>query len=76
MNPYGELPSSRPPRLTRRELEVLELAAQGLAGREIGLLLGTSPSTVKTHLAHIYVKLGVSNRVSAVATALRAGLIE
>jgi Bacterial regulatory proteins, luxR family len=35
-----------------------------------------SRSTVKTHFEHIYAKLGVSNRVAAVATALRAGLIE
>jgi DNA-binding CsgD family transcriptional regulator len=65
-----------PSRLTARELEVLQLAAQGLAGEEIASRLLLSRSTVKTHFEHIYAKLGVSNRVAAVATALRAGLIE
>jgi ATP/maltotriose-dependent transcriptional regulator MalT len=66
----------RPSRLTRRELEVLQLAAQGLSGHEIQSRLLVSGSTVKTHFEHIYLKLGVSNRVAAVATALREGLIE
>jgi ATP/maltotriose-dependent transcriptional regulator MalT len=66
----------RPSRLTRRELEVLQLAAQGLAGHEIKSRLLLSHSTVKTHFEHIYLKLGVPNRVAAVATALRQGLIE
>lgn len=63
-------------RLTRRELEVLQLAAQGLASDAIASRLLLSRSTVKTHFEHIYAKLDVSNRVSAVAMALRAGLIE
>jgi DNA-binding CsgD family transcriptional regulator len=66
----------RPSRLTRRELEVLQLAALGLEGNEIQSRLLLSRSTVKTHFEHIYAKLGVSNRVAAVATALREGLIE
>ena len=61
--------------LSERELEVLTLAAQGLAGRTIAERLAISPATVKTHLEHIYAKLGVSGRTSAVAYALRAGLI-
>jgi DNA-binding CsgD family transcriptional regulator len=66
----------RPSKLTGRELEVLRLAAQGLARDEIQARLGLSRSTVKTHNEHIYAKLGVSNRVAAVAMALREGLIE
>jgi PAS domain S-box-containing protein len=62
--------------LTTRELEVLQLAAYGLSGREIAQHLAISPSTVKTHFNHIYEKLGVSDRAAAVATALRVGIIE
>jgi DNA-binding CsgD family transcriptional regulator len=69
----GELGASP---LTERELAVLTLAANGLAGRRIAERLKISPSTVKTHLEHTYAKLGVSDRSSAVACALRAGLIE
>jgi PAS domain S-box-containing protein len=61
--------------LTPRELEVLQLAAQGFSGRRIAEDLYVSPATVKTHLEHIYSKLGVADRASAVAHALRAGLI-
>lgn len=63
-------------RLTPRELEVLRLASQGLGRQEIEARLFLSTSTVKTHFEHIYAKLGVRSRVAAVATALRAGLIE
>jgi DNA-binding NarL/FixJ family response regulator len=69
----GEL---TPPPLTDRELEVLQLAAGGLRSRVIAEQLGLSFATVKTHLEHIYAKLGASDRVSAVAAALRQGLIE
>ena len=62
--------------LTARELEVLTLIAIGLTNREIAERLGISHATVKTHLEHVYVKLGVSDRVSAVTYALRAGFIE
>lgn len=62
--------------LTTREIEVLRLAADGLAGPEIASALLLSSSTVKTHLANVYAKIGVANRVAAVAYALREGLIE
>jgi DNA-binding CsgD family transcriptional regulator/PAS domain-containing protein len=65
-----------PPPLTRREVEVLRLAAQGLQSRQIATELVLSPSTVKTHFEHIYAKLEVGDRASAVATALRVGLID
>jgi PAS domain S-box-containing protein len=63
------------PRLTPREREVLQLAADGSSTREIASLLVVSPGTVKTHLQHIYAKLEARDRASAVATALRLGLI-
>jgi PAS domain S-box-containing protein len=65
-----------PRALTARELEVLRLAADGNSGSEIAAQLFVSPATVKTHLAHIYDKLGVSDRAAAVALALRTGLID
>jgi PAS domain S-box-containing protein len=70
---HGEF---QPPPLTRRELEVLQLAARGGSGREIARELGVSPATVKTHLGHIYEKLGVTDRAGAVAMVLREGLID
>jgi DNA-binding CsgD family transcriptional regulator len=63
------------PRLTPREQEVLQLAAEGRSTREIAAVLVLSPGTVKTHFQHIYDKLASGDRVSAVATALRLGLI-
>jgi PAS domain S-box-containing protein len=63
------------PRLTEREREVLELAAEGESTAEIARALVVSHGTVKTHLQHIYTKLDARDRVSAVATALRLGLI-
>jgi DNA-binding CsgD family transcriptional regulator len=69
----GEL---KPLPLTPRELEVLQLAAQGHSAREIAERLVLSPATVRTHFEHIYEKYGVSQRASAVAQALREGLIE
>jgi DNA-binding NarL/FixJ family response regulator len=69
----GEL---APPALTPRELEVLQLAARGHTGREIGARLTVSRATVKTHFEHIYEKLHVSDRAAAVASALRLGVID
>jgi PAS domain S-box-containing protein len=62
--------------LTPRELEVLQLAAHGVAGPQIAERLVVSHATVRSHLEHIYAKLGVSGRAAAVAKALRLGLIE
>ena len=61
--------------LTPREHEVLQLAAQGLSAIEIAEDLVVSPGTVKTHFQNIYAKLGASNRASAVAMALRMGIV-
>jgi DNA-binding CsgD family transcriptional regulator len=68
----GEL---EPAVLTPREIEVLELAAQGLSARRSAERLGVSAATVRTHLENIYAKLGVTDKASAVADALRQGLI-
>jgi two-component system nitrate/nitrite response regulator NarL len=62
--------------LTSREHEVLKSAAGGHQTRAIARELFISEATVKTHLNHIYEKLGVSDRVSAVAEAMRRGLLD
>ena len=62
-------------RLTEREQVVLQELAQGKPTKEIAGTLVVSEETVKTHLAHIYQKLGVNDRVQAVALALRRGLV-
>ncbi len=62
-------------RLTPRELDVLRLLAEGLSAAEIGLRLHLSESTVKSHLGHIYQKLGATNRAQALMTAMRIGLL-
>jgi two-component system nitrate/nitrite response regulator NarL len=62
--------------LTAREREVLTLIAQGRSAPEIAEQLFLGVTTVRTHLQHIYDKLGVSERASAVAVAARRGLLE
>ena len=57
--------------LTPREAELLSLLTEGLSNRELGQRLFISEATVKTHLAHIYSKLGVDSRAAAIATAIR-----
>jgi DNA-binding NarL/FixJ family response regulator len=61
--------------LTSREHDVLKLLADGLSAGEIGLRMHLSESTVKSHLAKIYQKLGVTNRAQALVTAMRTGLL-
>jgi two-component system nitrate/nitrite response regulator NarL len=63
------------PVLSPRELEVLRLTADGLSAVEIGEHLHLSKTTVRTHLQHVYDKLGVTDRVAAVSQALRRGIL-
>jgi DNA-binding NarL/FixJ family response regulator len=62
-------------RLTVRESEVLALVAAGSTNREIGQALFLSEATVKSHLVHIFTKLGVGSRTAAVAKARELGAI-
>lgn len=61
--------------LSRRETEVLQLVAEGHSNAAVSKLLFLSQATVKSHLVHIYAKLGVDSRTSAVAAATAQGLI-
>src|SRR4051812_6300671 len=61
--------------LTPREQAVLVLAAQGLTTREIALRLDVASATVKTHLHSVYHKLDATDRTSAVAAAMRRGML-
>lgn len=63
-------------RLTEREIDVLKLVAGGNRNREIAGRLFISEETVKVHVKHIMDKLGASDRTSAVAIAVRRGIIE
>jgi DNA-binding NarL/FixJ family response regulator len=61
--------------LSTREREVLALVARGTSNREIARELFISEATVKTHLTHLYAKLGVNDRAAAVATAYERGIL-
>ncbi|WP_344009354.1 response regulator transcription factor [Streptomyces thermospinosisporus] len=66
-------PANEP--LSPREREVLALVAKGTSNREIARELFISEATVKTHLTHLYAKLGVNDRAAAVATAYERGIL-
>ena len=61
--------------LSAREIQVLQLVAEGKSNKDIGDALGLSALTVKSHLARIARKLGTGDRAEMVATALRSGAI-
>lgn len=61
--------------LSPREIEVLELVAKGTSNKQIAKALWISETTVKTHLLHVFDKLGVTDRTAAVTEALRRGVI-
>lgn len=63
------------PDLTDRELQVLDLLADGFANKQISVELGISEHTVKFHVSSIYTKLNVSNRAEAVRIGIQNGLI-
>ncbi len=61
--------------LSERELEVLDVIAEGLSNKLIAHRLGISEHTVKTHVASIFAKLGAASRTEAVSLAIRRGLV-
>ena len=62
-------------KLTPRELEVLQLAADGMSNKEIAGKLGISEKTAKNHIANIFSKLQVNDRTQAILYALRKGIV-
>ncbi|MDX8140597.1 response regulator transcription factor [Lentzea sp. BCCO 10_0061] len=72
----GQVRKPAPAPLSQRELEVLTLIAQGSTNREAAKRLYISETTVKTHLLHVYAKLGVNDRAAAVAAAFSRGYLK
>src|SRR6185312_8121118 len=77
---FACMPLPAPPKeldeLSEREQDVFRLMARGLSNAEIGQELYISETTVKTHITHIFQKLGLRDRVQAVVLAHQAGLFE
>ena len=71
----GQMRAPAEEKLSSRELEVLQLVAEGHSNNEIGDRLHISQATVKSHLIHIFDKLGVNDRTAAVTVALRRGIL-
>ncbi len=67
---------SNPWSLTELELEILRYVAKGLSNAEVGRVMSIERRTVRTHLGHLYRKMGVSSHVEAVVLAIRAGVVE
>ncbi len=78
LNAQDEKPTQKTPvesPLTDRELEVLQMVAEGARNKEIAYQLNITERTVKAHLSHIFQKLNVDSRAAAVATATRSGIL-
>lgn len=71
--PARPLPTGAPEGLTPQELKVLGLVGDGLSNRQIAERMQVAPSTVRSHLKHLYSKLGLRSRSEAVSYALRTG---
>ena len=71
----GQVRKPAPEKLSQRELDVLTLIAGGATNREAAARLFVSEATIKTHLLHVYEKLGVRDRAAAVAEAYRRRLL-
>lgn len=72
--PAPVVPAGDRPELSRRELEVLRLVADGLSNKEIGSRLSITEGTVKNHVHNALAKLGVENRIQAAGYIVRNGL--
>jgi DNA-binding NarL/FixJ family response regulator len=70
------LPGTSEISLTRRELEVLRLLAEGLTTKQVAWRLGVAFKTAASHRSSVLTKVGVHETVSAVRWAIRSGLIE
>ena len=74
--PSPETPKQNPWALTDIEFDVLRYVAKGLSNAEVGQVMEIERRTVRTHLSHIYRKMGVNTHVEAVVLALKAGIVE
>ncbi|MGE0491057.1 MAG: LuxR C-terminal-related transcriptional regulator [Vulcanimicrobiota bacterium] len=72
---FGQARPDGPDALTAREIEVLELLAEGLPNKQLAELLGISENTVKFHLSSVFSKLAVSSRTEAVTAGIRLGYL-
>lgn len=75
MEEAEEAPRAASVNLSRREVEVLEYAADGLSNKQIGATMSLSERTVRNHMSSLLSKLGAHNRVEAVIKAIRKGII-
>lgn len=71
----SRLPLAADVHLSPRELDILRLVTDGYTNEEMAVRLACAPATIKTHLIHLFAKLGVHDRVSAAVVALRGGLL-
>lgn len=71
----GQMRAPVEEKLSNREIEVLQLVAEGSSNKEIAKRLHISQATVKSHLIHIFGKLGVSDRTAAVTSAFQRGIL-
>lgn len=71
----GKMRAPAEENLSSRELEVLQLVAEGASNKEVADRLHISQATVKSHLIHVFGKLGVSDRTAAVTVALKRGFL-
>jgi two-component system nitrate/nitrite response regulator NarL len=76
MTEDGPLSATNSSAATRGPLEILRSIADGRSAPQIARELHLSTATVKTHILHLYEKLGVAERAAAVAEAMRRGLVE
>jgi DNA-binding NarL/FixJ family response regulator len=76
MRAAAEKPPENPWGLTPTEFEILQYVARGLSNAEVGNVMSIERRTVRTHLSHLYRKMGVNTHVEAVVLAVRAGAVE
>ena len=62
--------------LSPREIQVLQLMAEGYSNRQIGLAMGITEATTKNHVNHVAMRLGALNRAHSVALGMARGLVE
>jgi len=72
----GTLLTGEANKLTARETEVLALMAEGLTNQQIAEVLSVAPSTIKSHVQNVILKLGASDRTQAAVLAVKSGIVK